>query len=515
MNGAEFLMQTAKANGIDLCFANPGTTEMPLVRALDSTPGMRGVLGLFEGVCTGAADGYGRMRDRPALTLLHLGPGFANGMANLHNARRAGTPIINIIGEHATWHAQADAPLAMDIAAAVGTVSGWQRTITHADAVGTDLVAAFEAARQGQSATLIFPHDLQLATVSNGEVVATVQRARHIDQAAVEAAAAHLRRYPRTALILGGDALSQTGLMAAQRIRAVTQCDFFAESFAPRIERGPSLPDVPRVPYFPQQALSTLGQYDAFVLVSARRPVAFFGWPGAPSYFTRDDQPIVDLNASNQTGAASLDALAEALNAPAAQRVDVPARPTAVIGTGPLTARSVSATLAALQPENAIIANEGITVSQAYLELSAGAPAHTVLNLTGGAIGIGMPLATGAAVAAPDRPVINLQADGSAMYTLQALWTQARERLNVTTLLCSNRRYKILGFELQSAGVTTPGINAAALTSLADPAIGWAELARGLGVQSVTVETADQLAIALTDALSAPGPHLIEMRMAD
>src|SRR5512135_166615 len=157
MNGANLLVKTAIRMGIEVCFANAGTTEMPIVVALDSTPGIKASLGLFEGVCTGAADGYGRMLDKPAMTLLHLGPGLANGIANLHNARRARSPVLNVVGEHATWHRPTDPPLAMEIEGLAKTVSGWRRTTSSPAEIALDLASAVTATRVGQVATLIVP----------------------------------------------------------------------------------------------------------------------------------------------------------------------------------------------------------------------------------------------------------------------------------------------------------------------------------------------------------------------
>ena len=514
MNGAELLIQTAAAQGSDVCFANPGTTEIPLVVAIDRNPAMRGVLCLFEGVATGAADGWARMTGRPGLTLVHLGPGFANGMANLHNARRGRSKVVNLIGDHATWHVDADPPLAMDIAAAAGSVSGWVGAIRDAAHTRAQMLAALAAAQQGQVASLSVPHDLQLADV--GPQAADPPAFTHapVDAAAVDAAARLLRSGRRVALIVGGNALLEPGQFALARIGAATGCDIYAEFSIARIDRGRGRLEVARVPYYPEKAQETLGVYDAFILVDARRPVAFFGWPGAPSYYTRDDQEHLPLGGGGQDILAVLAALADALDAPAMPTVPAPAARDQGTPTGPLTDTTIGAVLAAAQPEGAIIVNEGVTTGRAYPGQSVNAPPHTMLNQPGGAIGLGIPLATGAAVACPDRAVIDLQADGSAMYTVQALWTQARERLNVTTLICNNGAYNILGDELDRAEVATRGPALAAMVDLGNPAIGWTQLAQGMGVDACAVDTAEELAAALTRALAEPGPHLIDMRVA-
>jgi acetolactate synthase-1/2/3 large subunit len=481
------------------------------VLALDAVPGTRSILGLFEGVCTGAADGYARVAGRPALTLLHLGPGLANGIANLHNARRAHTPIVNLIGEHATWHLAADPPLAMDIAALTGTLCGWTRTCTAPGQMAQDMADAIAAAQMGQIANLIVPHDLQLAEVPTCTAPVRPAPPVPVDSGAVAAAADRLRRALRPALILGGKALTATGLRQAGRVQAATGCSLLAETLTGTVDRGGDLPDVERIPYFPERALAALGDYDLFVLLEARTPVAFFGYPGGVSSFVRADQPVMAFD-GGQDAIAVLAALADALDAPAWRGNSHTPQAAPALPTGPLTAAAVGEVLAACVPEGAIVVNEGVTTGQAYTALpSAGAPAHTLLNITGGAIGFGLPCAVGAAVAAPGRPVIDLQADGSAMYTVQALWTAAREKLDITVLLCSNRRYQILDVELRRAGVTAPGPAAAGLANLADPAIGWVQLAESLGVAGERVTTAEALAEALRRGVRTPGPKLLEL----
>lgn len=513
MNGAELLIQTAIDQGVDVCFANPGTTEIPLVAAIDGNRAMRGVLCLFEGVATGAADGYARMADKPALALVHLGPGFANGMANLHNARRGKSPVVTLIGDHATWHVETDPPLAMDIPAAAGSVSGWVGAVSASSHIAAQTVAAIDGARLGQPATLSMPHDLQLEPAGPQAPCTPADRHAPVDAEAVEAAAQLLRSGRRVAVIVGGRSLLEQGQHTLARIRIATGCDLFADFTLGRADRGAGRLAVPGVPYYPEAALKTLGVYDAFILLDASRPVAFFGWPGAPSYYTRDDQPCLSLGGGGQDVLAVLTALADALDAPAQPRFDAPGTRGGGRPTGPLTPQTIAAVLAGVQPEGAIIVNEGITTARAYPALAAGAPPHTMLTITGGAIGLGIPLATGAALACPDRPVIGLQADGSGMYTAQGLWTQAREQLNVTTLLCNNGSYNILSQEVDRAGINEPGLALRNMIDLGNPAIGWVQIAQGLGVDGCTVDDADALEQALRRALNAPGPHLIDMRV--
>ena len=515
MNGAEALLETALAGGIEICFANPGTTEAPLVAALDEIPGMRAVLGLFEGVCTGAADGYGRMKGKPAMTILHLGPGFANGIANLHNARRAKTPLVNVIGEHATWHRKADAPLAMNIEGLAGTVSGWVRTNGASRDFSKNTAEAISASLYGQIATLIAPHDHQLEEV--GDTIADLPAVAFdpLDAGAVEKAAELLKGGTRAALLLGGQALLEPGLALAGRIRGRTGCDLLVENFPARVECGAGLPPVTRIPYFPEPALSLLSLYDTIVLVGAREPVTFFGYGGISSYLLTENQKKTSIPSGGGNVMEAFEYLAEILGAEegcagASCGAEI-ARPE--VPSGSLTPEKVCQTLAAVQPEGAIIVDEGLTTAFHYFPLTVGLPRMTFTSIAGGSIGYGMPCAAGAALACPERPVINLQADGSAAYTVQALWTQAREGLNVTTLLCSNRSYNIVRAELERAGVAVPGPYAQSLTDLGHPNIDWVDIAKGFGVPGVPVDTADDLAREIRRALEEPGPYLIEMRI--
>jgi len=510
MNGAESLIRTAVACGIDVCFANPGTTEMPLVAALDTVPGVRGVLGLFEGVCTGAADGYGRMAGRPALTLLHLGPGFANGIANLHNAQRAPSPVVNVIGDQATWHREVDAPLTSDVTSLARPVSCWVRESTQAAPLGRDTAEAVAAARAapGGVATLIVPADAQWEAGGEPAPAPAIAPPPPPSGAAVDAAAAALREAERPAILLRGAGLLEPGLAAAARVAAACGARLLCDTFTSRIERGAGRPPVERIGYFPEQGAETLAGTDVLVLVASRDPVTFFGYPGVPSRLAPAHCRRLVLAEPEEDAVAGLEALADALGAPAAgataPRGEL-ARPTGALDPG-----SLGAALAALQPEGAIVMDEGATSGLPHYVMAAGAPPHTHLALTGGAIGQGLPCATGAALACPDRKVVALQADGSGMYTLQALWTQARESLDVTTIVCANRSYRILQIELARTGIAEPGRNARALTDLAAPPLDWVALAKGMGVPGVRVEDADALVRELGRALAEPGPSLIE-----
>jgi acetolactate synthase-1/2/3 large subunit len=515
MNGAERLLHTARNAGIDMCFANPGTTEMPLVVALDSVAGIRPVLGLFEGVCTGAADGFGRMAGRPAMTLLHLGPGLANGAANLHNARRAHTPVVNLIGDHATWHLAVDSPLKSDIEGVAAPVSDWVRTCGNADSIGVDFAAAVAAATTapGQVATLVVPADLQSAPAAGPVPVSNPPGARVPESSRVATAVDALRRGESSALLLGGPACRQPALDMVARIAAATGCRLVVETFPARMERGAGTPRIERFPYFPEQVAGVLGGVDRVVLAGAPDPVALFGWPGARSRMLREHVGVVSLARAEEDVEGALAAVAEGLPAPArcgsVATFNPAARP-----SGPLDASTLATAVAATLPEAAVVVDEGATSSVLLYPALASATPHTWLTLTGGAIGQGLPCATGAAIACPDRKVVAFQADGSGLYTLQALWTQARESLDVTTIICANRAYRILQIELHRAGLPDTGRAARGLTDLGRPTVDWVHLAAAMGVPGVRAEDADTLVRALQRAYAEPGPHVIEAVLA-
>jgi acetolactate synthase I/II/III large subunit len=509
MNGAESLIRTLTGAGLNVCFANPGTTEMPMVRALDDVGGMRTVLCLFEGVCTGAADGYARMAGKPGLTLLHLGPGFANGIAYLHDAMRARSPVVNLIGDHATWHLAADPPLNSDIESLARPVSAWVRRSTSAVGLAGDAAEAVAAASRtpGNIASLIVPHDYQLAPVNGYAPSLQVPAPPLVSSDAVEQAARVIRN--EAVLFLGGYALRERGLKAAARVASASKCKLMCETFPARWERGTGTPMIERLPYFPEPAMAALSPFKSVILAGARSPVAFFGYPGLPSLFISPEQKTVTLATPEDDIASALEALADALGAPSEIEVNLD-RTIPPPQRGKIDPGILSAVVASLLPENAIVMEEGNTSTGPFCVMSQSGPRHSYLTQPGGAIGLGLPCATGAAVACPDRPVITMQADGSAMYTLQSLWTQAREQLNVKTIICNNRGYRILGIELMRAGVKEFGQQAQSLMNLTDPALDWAQLAQGMGVPAVRVETAEELTDALERALSEEGPRLID-----
>ena len=517
MNGAETLVRTVAGAGVEVCFANPGTTEMHLVQALDDVGGIRPVLGLFEGACTGAADGYARMAGRPAMTLLHLGPGMANGIANLHNAHRARTPLLSVVGDHATSHRGRGAPLETDIESLARPVSKWVRTSATAGAVARDAAEALGVATSAPAGvvSLIVPADCAWGDAPGPAEPVPAAPPAPVADAAVAASAAVLAGDGPATLLLGAGALTERGLCAAARVAAATGCRLMAETFPARVERGGDLPIVPRLPYFPEEATAALAQGTAVVLAGAMEPTAFFGYPGLPSELAPPGMGVETLAEPGQDAPEALERLAERAGAP--DRAPAPRAPVAGRGDAapapdaPLEPLAAVRILAALQPEGAIVVDEGLTLSADYVAASAGAPRHTYLALTGGAIGFGLPAAAGAAVACPDRPVVCLQADGSGMYTAQALWTHARERLDITTVVVANRSYRILIEELRRAGVEDPKPGARSMTSLREPALDWVALATGLGVPAARATTTGELDAELRRALAEPGPHLVEM----
>jgi acetolactate synthase-1/2/3 large subunit len=509
MNGAQALIRTLVDGGVDVCFTNPGTSEMHFVAALDSVPEMRASLGLFEGVVTGAADGYGRMADKPAATLLHLGPGLGNGLANLHNARRARTPLVNIVGDHATYHQQYDAPLQSEIESIAHAVSGWMRTSRRTGDVAREAAEAVSAAMSppGQVATLILPADVSWG--EGGEPAQPIPPAPRavVPDDVVDAVAKALVSGEPSALLVGGSATRERGLVAASRVANATGAKLLGETFPARLERGAGRPPLERLGYLAEFMTAQLAGLRHLVLVDAKEPVSFFAYPEKPSYLVPDGCNVHVLASGADDAVAALEHLAEVVGdaEPTLQPAQRPERP-----TGELTGEAAASAIGALLPEHAIVSDEANTAGLWVAAATAGAPPHDSLTLTGGAIGQGLPAATGAAVACPDRKVLCLEADGSAMYTLQALWTQARDGLDVTTVIFNNRSYAILNLELSRVGAESPGPKALDMLDLSRPDLDFAALAQGMGVPAARATTADDLVAALERGLASPGPYLVD-----
>ncbi len=516
MNGAESLVRTLVASEVDVCFTNPGTSEMHFVAALDSVPGMRCVLGLFEGVVTGAADGYYRLSGKPASTLLHLGPGLANGLANLHNAKKARSGIVNVVGDHATYHLEHDAPLTSDIEGVAAPMSHWVKSSPKAEGIAADGALAVEAARTapGQIATLILPADTAW-NPGGAPVTAKAPAARGaVDKDAVVASAKALTAAGGAGmLMLGNVALREKALNYAGRIAAKTGCRLLSEGQNAHLERGAGRVKIERVPYVVDMARGVLKDVTHMVLCGAKQPVAFFAYPNKPSILTAEGCKIAPLASVEDDLEGALEALAAELgclnDAPAHMAaLDRPATP-----TGEITLDKIAAVLGAMLPENAVVVDESVTSGRGFFPLTANAPRHSWLNGMGGSIGYAMPVSIGAAVAAPDRKIVTLEGDGSGMYTLQSLWTMARENLDITIIVFANRAYKILQGELTNVGVQNPGPRAVDMLSLDRPAIGWTNLAKGLGVEASRATNCDELVRALRHGLESKGPYLIELVM--
>ena len=512
-NGAQALMKTLVDAGIEVCFTNPGTSEMHFVAALDDEPKMRAVLALFEGVATGAADGYARMADKPAATLLHLGCGLGNGLANLHNARKGKVPVVNIVGDHATYHVQYDAQLQSDIETVARNVSpGFVRTSASTKQLCNDAVDAIKAARglPGQVATLILPADVSWGEGGVPSAPPAPPQPEAADDETVAAIARAIRSGEKTAFLLGRHALREPALLAAARIAAHSGVVLFAETFPTRIERGAGVPPVERIAYLAELAGVQLADVKHLITVDCKPPVSFFAYPGKKSYLVPDSCTLHELSNAAQDACASLEKLARALGAENAVPQLQPLQPP-VAPRGKLTAEKVCKAVGHWLPENAIIVDESITSGLMLNAMTAGSPRHDMITLTGGAIGQGLPNAVGAAIACPDRPVLALIGDGTAMYTIQSLWTMAREQLDVTTIIFNNASYSVLNIEIERVGAIDVGEKAKAQLDLHGPVLNFALLAQGMGVHGVRVSTAEELNKAMAYALEHKGPHLIEV----
>ena len=513
LNGAESLVTTLAASGVNLCFANPGTSEMHFVAALDRIAGVRCVLGLFEGVVTGAADAYYRMAGSPAATLLHLGPGLGNGLANLHNARKAHSGIVNIVGDHAHDHVRFESPLKSDVEGIARSVSHWARSSASAADVGADGAAAVQATRDGalgRIATLILPADT--AWSAGGRVaVARPAAAPTAEFGTVPAAARSLKQLgPRAVLLLGqGGTRSEAALHLAHVIAAHTGCRLLAEFYNARMPGGRGRPAIERLPYLVDAAVAKLDGAEALVLAGAVEPIGFFAYPGKPSQLKPAGAALLTLAEPHHDVLAALQALADELGARPVAIAAAPGQP-AALPTGAITPETAAAVVAAVLPEQAVVVDEAVSSGRGFGVPMRHAAPHDWLPTMGGAIGFGLPGGVGAALGAPGRPVLVLQGDGSAMYTVQALWTMARESLPVVVLIFANRAYRILQGELAGVGATISGDKATAMLSLGQPALDWVALARGHGLPSVRVDTNEALAKALRDGFASGSPCLIE-----
>ena len=511
MNGAERLLETLVEGGVEVCFANPGTSEMQLVSAIGNSENMRAVLCLFEGVVSGAADGYARMKDTPAATLLHVGSGFSNSMANQHNAGRAHTPLVNIVGDHATYHLQYDSPLTSDVPAHANICSEWVRVSESADDLAASGAMAIQASMRGAGkiATLIAPANHAWEESTQAAPALPLPEREPVASTVISEISDLLSNGKTTALFLGGRSLREESLDAAGRIARSSGARILCETFPSRLQRGVGRVPVERLPYFAEQAMEHLEGFEQLIFVCAKPPVSFFAYPGKKSWLTPEGCEVLTLASVDQDVLSALQAVATALDAieppvtvsPAAEQPSP---------TGPLTPLAAAQSLCQLMPENAIVSDEANTCSLAVFPMTENAPPHDWLTLTGGAIGQGLPLSLGAAIACPDRKVIALEADGSAMYTVQTLWTMARENTDVTVVIMNNRSYAILNIELARVGAGEPTPKTLSMFDLSRPEINWVEIASGMGVPATRATTAEEFHLQFAQAMAALGPRLIE-----
>jgi acetolactate synthase-1/2/3 large subunit len=509
MNGAEVILKTLAANGVGACFANPGTSEMAFVDAAARVPELPIVLTLFEGVASGAADGYARISGKPASTLLHLGPGYANAMANLHNARRARSPIVNIVGDHATAHLALNAPLTSKLSEIADAYSVWSLNCApHRISADTALAVTEAVERQGPT-TLIVPGDVAWAESAPTVSCSNPRSRRKIAQDTIAAAARKVHSAGKKALlVLGSNALSIEGLAAAAGIAQITHAQLSCATFNARMPRGRGRPFLPKVPYFAEQAAAFFAPYEYIVLIGVDYPVSFFAYPGKPSLLPPNPEAVIDLASPADDAEAALLALAAALDAkPITQSAAVEAIEP---GAGPLTAETAARSIARHLPENAIISDESATSGTPLVPLILNMAPHETMDLMGGSIGQGLPVATGAAVAAKDRKVVCLSGDGGAMYTIQALWTQARENLDVVTVIYANRAYRILSIEYQRILGQAPPAHSRALLEIGRPNLDFVALAKGMGIGAERADTAERFDDLFASAMKRRGPFLIE-----
>lgn len=511
MNGAEKLLQTLIQQGVEVCFTNPGTSEMHMVAAIGKTDGMRSVLSLFEGVCTGAADGYARMAGKPACTLLHLGPGLSNGSANLHNAKKGNVPILNLIGDHATYHKQFDAPLTSDIVGLSQPVSHWTKTVATADELPTDAAEALAVAKSGAGkiATLIVPANCAWDECAESAAVSEITSPLLVADGQIATAAELLNNGKSTVLLMNNLALTEDALQLADKISQATGAKLFCDTFTARLPRGEGRVNVERLGYFAEQAEAQLEGVEQFILVGTKSPVAFFAYPGKASEFYPADSTRYSLASVDDDAEDALQRLAVALDC---ERTEARLNPLkrGGLGEGDLSPRSIGITFAELMPTDAIVVDEGATSGGGCYMASQTAEPHDWLSLTGGSIGYGLPVAVGAAIACPDRKVLCIHGDGGAMYTIQSLWTMAREDLDICVVIFANRKYQILQVELARVGAQSMTKKTLDMLDISNPDLDFVKISEGMGVAASRAVTIEDFNEQYRLAMSVRGPRLIE-----
>ncbi|MDA0764383.1 MAG: acetolactate synthase large subunit [Proteobacteria bacterium] len=513
MNGAESLVRTLLKGNVNVCFTNPGTSEMHFVAALDTNHDMRSILCLFEGGATGAADGYYRMKRSPASTLLHLGPGLANGLANLHNAKKANSGIVNIVGEHAIDHIKLNAPLTSDIEGIARPVSHWVKTSLSSKDIAKDGAEAIAVSMTapGQIATLILPGDTAW-NEGGSEVNVNIEPSlNNVSSQEIELAAKKLKKSKKPMILIGGNALEESNFLNIAKIAEKIGCPIMTDWFNARIDKGQGRINALRIPYVVDKAVSGLKEFDTILIIGAKKPVAFFAYPNKPGILTQESTEFIELAELSDDITEVINSLVDIFDANKIVPSTISQPHLPEIPKGQINTTTMGMVLGALIPENAIVVDESVTTGREFFAQTAGSRPHTWLNNCGGSIGFGLPLATGAAVACPDRKVIALEGDGSAMYTVQSLWTMARENLDITVLIFANQSYKILQGELTNVGVLNPGKAALEMLSLTNPSLNWVSLSKGLGVDAVRVENLESLVESFKYGLKQKGPYLIEV----
>lgn len=519
MNGAQSLFQVLTDAGLDTCFANPGTSEMQLVYEMGKSDAVRPILCLQENVVTGAADGYARMAEKPAFTLLHVGSGFANGIANLHNAGRANTPVVNIVGANASYH-QPNFPehemIGGKITDLARNVSHWTREAKSASELA---MLGGEAARTammgaGRICTLVAPTNCHWDPAPGAPVLEPVPANPRASADTIAAAKALLENGRKTGLLLGTHGLLEDNLELAGRIAARTGAQLLAETFPGRLARGAGRVQVQLVPYFLEMAQQFFSDYEQLILVGALPPVSTFAYRNSAMFKAPDSCDVWTLASADHDVHHALADLVEALDAGATEPV-LGERIVAEVAEGTLTAAAIGKSVNVLMPEGAIMVDEAATAGlELYLETGTAAAHEYLYAIPGAAIGGGLPVALGAAVACPDRKVIALQADGSAMYTNQALWSIARENCDVTIVILKNDAYAVLNVELARVREEDATPKMLSMLELDKPTLNWVQIGEGMGVPSVAVDSAEAFHAAFETAMSEKGPRLIEATIA-
>ncbi len=513
MNGAESLVGTLLEGNVDVCFTNPGTSEMHFVAALDQYDKMRSILCLFEGCATGAADGYFRMKRTPASTLLHLGPGLANGLANLHNAKKASSGIVNIVGEHALDHIKLNAPLTSDIEGIARPVSHWVKTSKSSKDIAVDGAEAIEMANvnPGQISTLILPGDTAWNEGNAIQSINLKNKYSTVSSNLIDEALTALREAKNPLILVGGSALEEKNLIKLAKVADKIGCPMKTDWFNARLDKGAGRVNSVRIPYVVDKAVEVLKDFDSIIIIGARRPVAFFAYPNKPGVLTQETTKFIELASLSDDITSVINELSDKVGISDNKPSTVSEFKIPDIPSGPINPTSLGMVLGALIPENAIVVDESVTTGREFFYQTAGSHPHTWLNNCGGSIGFGMPVAIGAAVACPDKKVISLEGDGSAMYTVQSLWTMARENLDIVVLIFANQSYKILQGELTNVGVDNPGKSALEMLSLKDPSLDWVSVSKGMGVDAVRVDNLEDLVKNFKHGLKDKGPFLIEV----